>query len=76
MIWDSDTGALWSSREPILLCMYTIPPNSIGSTEENGRTHTKIQKFVISTPYQALIQEFDLDGVGWTQGYYKISIPV
>ena len=48
----------------MLLCIYHTPPNSIGSTEENGKTHTKIETFVIRTPKQTLIHDFDLGGAG------------
>ena len=62
MIWD--TGVAMIVKGTFHSRYIPYPPNSIGSTEENGKTHTKIEKFVIRTPQQALIKGFDLGGVG------------
>ena len=53
-----------------------LPQTQLAQLRKIVKPTLKIEKFVIRTPHQALIQDFDLGGVGWTQGCYKFSIPV
>ena len=64
--------SVWSSREPVILCLYHTPPKcQMAQLRKTLKPTLKIEKFVICTPHRACLQESDLVDVAEPRGITK-----